>query len=111
MGLNAVAGAWYAIGGAPDVPIEWLEGTPFDDYVIPGLVLGGVVGGTQLGAAFALARRASTRPLLVRGERLHGPAGDARICSAAGALSVRRAHPRASEACSAAIRDIWVATT
>lgn len=57
MAINAFAGAWYALGGAPDVPTAWLEGTPFGSYVVPGLILGGVVGGGQVAAAFALRRR------------------------------------------------------
>lgn len=58
MAANAFAGAWYAVAGAPDVPREWLAGTPFDTYVVPGLVLGGIVGGTQVAAGVALARSA-----------------------------------------------------
>ena len=54
MALNAFGGAWYAIAGAPNVPTEWLAGTPFDDYVVPGVILGVAVGGSQLAAAVAL---------------------------------------------------------
>jgi hypothetical protein len=57
MALNAFGGAWYALGGAPNVPTEWLAGTPFSDYVVPGLILGGVVGAGQLVAAVALRLR------------------------------------------------------
>ncbi len=57
MALNAFGGAWYAIAGAPDVPIDWLNGTPFHDYVIPGMILGVVVGGSHVAAAVALWRR------------------------------------------------------
>jgi hypothetical protein len=56
MAMNAMAGAWYAVGGAPGVPIEWLDGTPFGDYVVPGLILGGAVGGSHVSAAVALWR-------------------------------------------------------
>ena len=35
--VNAVGGAWYALAGAPNVPKEWLEGSPFRDYRVPGL--------------------------------------------------------------------------
>ena len=66
MAVNAVAGAWYAVRGAPGVPTEWLDGTPFDDYVIPGLILGGVVGGTQAAAGVALLRRHPRRKALSR---------------------------------------------
>jgi hypothetical protein len=37
--LNALGGGLYALAGARDVPREWLEGTPFDDYTIPGILL------------------------------------------------------------------------
>jgi hypothetical protein len=54
---NAFGGAVYALGGAPNVPLEWLDGSPFHSYVVPGLILGGVVGGSQLIAAVSLLRR------------------------------------------------------
>ena len=56
VGLNAVGGMVYALKGAEAVPREWLEGTPFDDYRIPGLYLGTIVGGTCMAAAVAAAR-------------------------------------------------------
>jgi hypothetical protein len=52
--LNAFAGGYYGMSGAEDVPREWLEGSPFDDYFIPGLVLFLVVGGSMLAAAIAV---------------------------------------------------------
>jgi hypothetical protein len=56
VGLNAIGGMAYALGGAKDVPPEWLDGTPFDSYVLPGVYLGVVVGGSCLAAAFTAAR-------------------------------------------------------
>jgi hypothetical protein len=53
--LSSLAGAILAIaanGGG--VPIEYLANSPFSSYVVPGLILGVVVGGTQLAAATAL---------------------------------------------------------
>jgi len=38
-------------------PLEWLEGTPFDSYLVPGLVLILVVGGTHALAFVLLLRR------------------------------------------------------
>jgi hypothetical protein len=56
VGLNAIGGMAYALGGAEDVPPEWLDGTPFDSYALPGLYLGLAVGGSCLAAAYAAAR-------------------------------------------------------
>lgn len=56
--LSAVIGAVLAIaqqGGG--VPAAYLAGTPFRSFLVPGLILGGVVGGTQLAAATSLAQR------------------------------------------------------
>lgn len=58
-------GALSAIGGGvlgvvangAGVPLEYLHGTPFTSYVIPGLILGVVVGGTQGLAAIATQRQ------------------------------------------------------
>ena len=60
--LNAVAGGYYGLSGAPGVPREWLSGSPFNDYFIPSLILLVVVGGT-LGFAAA--------SVLVRGRFAH----------------------------------------
>jgi hypothetical protein len=56
LALNAVGGAVYAFGGAQGVEREWLDGTPFHDYVVPGVILLVVVGGSLLAAAVALVR-------------------------------------------------------
>jgi hypothetical protein len=53
--LSSLAGAVLALaanGGG--VPVEYLANGPFSSYVAPGLILGVVVGGTQLAAAAAL---------------------------------------------------------
>ena len=52
--MSAVGGAIYALGGAPEWPREWLQGTPFDSYVVPGLTLLIVVGGSMAAAAVTL---------------------------------------------------------
>ena len=56
MAVNAFGGAWYALAGAPDVPRQWLRGTPFRTYAVPGAILGAVVGGSQVVAGVLLAR-------------------------------------------------------
>ena len=55
--VNALAGMTYALRGAPSVPAEWLDDTPFDSYVIPGLYLGVVLGGVSLAAASVSVRQ------------------------------------------------------
>ncbi len=49
--LNAFGGGIYGMGGAKNVPREWLEGSPFDDYFIPALILFVGVGGSMSAAA------------------------------------------------------------
>jgi uncharacterized membrane protein (UPF0136 family) len=67
--VNAFAGGYYGLSGAPGVPLEWLEGSPFSDYTIPSLILGVVVGGTLGFAALAVlaGRRFAGRSAFVAG--------------------------------------------
>ena len=53
LALNAFAGGYYGISGADGIPVEWLRGT-FSTYLIPGVVLFVVVGGSAALAAVAL---------------------------------------------------------
>jgi hypothetical protein len=55
--LNAFAGGYYGLSGAPGVPVEWLEGSPFSDYTVPSLILFIVVGGSFLIAAVSVFAR------------------------------------------------------
>lgn len=57
VGVNALGGAVYLLGGAEGFPPEWLERLPFPSYVIPGLTLSVVVGGSMFAAAWSVARR------------------------------------------------------
>lgn len=51
--LSALIGmVGLTVGGGMGLPPEWLEGSVFDSYVWPGIILGIVVGGVQ---ALALA--------------------------------------------------------
>jgi hypothetical protein len=52
--LNAFGGGYLALSGAKGVPLEWLAGSPFTSYFIPGLILFIVVGGSFLLAAIAV---------------------------------------------------------
>lgn len=63
--VSAFCGAVLGIvfNGA-GVPLEHLAGTPFSSFVVPGLILGVVVGGTQLAAAVAVLRHNHRAPLM-----------------------------------------------
>jgi energy-converting hydrogenase Eha subunit B len=43
--LNALGGGYYGLTGAEGVDPAWLEGSPFDSYVVPSLFLFVVIGG------------------------------------------------------------------
>ena len=66
MAFWAAAGMLYALGGAENVDRAWLDGSPFRDYVVPGLILGIGVGGSQVLAAVSLWRSAPAAPLVFR---------------------------------------------
>src|SRR6266849_2145746 len=53
IGLGAIGGGIALLIGAfaQWLPVAWLQGTPFSDYIIPGLLLTVVVGGGMLLAA------------------------------------------------------------
>lgn len=55
--INAFGGGYYGMAGAQSVPVEWLEGSPFSNYFIPGLVLFVIVGGSCLAAAILILKR------------------------------------------------------
>lgn len=55
--LNAAAGSVYLFGGAPDWPRKWLDSTPFDSWLIPGLILLVAVGGSMVAAVWTMWRR------------------------------------------------------
>ena len=57
--LNAFGGGYYGLSGAKDIPLEWLEGSPFSNYFIPSLFLLIVVGGSCLYAAATVFRNGS----------------------------------------------------
>lgn len=52
--LSALIGlVGLTVGGGMGLPEEWLDGTGFSSYFWPGVILGIVVGGTQVAALFA----------------------------------------------------------
>jgi hypothetical protein len=53
--VSAVAGGVLgAVANGAGVPLSYLDSSPFSSFLVPGLVLGAIVGGTQLSAAIAL---------------------------------------------------------
>jgi hypothetical protein len=54
--VNAIGGSIYGLRGAPNVPRDWLEDSPFDDYTVPSLILGVGVGGSCAAAAITALR-------------------------------------------------------
>jgi hypothetical protein len=55
--INALGGGYYGMAGAMNIPVEWLDGSPFSDYFIPGLFLFIVIGGSTLISGIAVFRR------------------------------------------------------
>ncbi|MEO6310536.1 MAG: hypothetical protein ABIO33_07600 [Leifsonia sp.] len=56
--VSSFAGAVLAFNADSfGVPLEFLAKTPLTSFVVPGLILGGIVGGTQLTAAIAMLTR------------------------------------------------------
>jgi hypothetical protein len=56
--VSAIAGGLLGVfANGAGVPLSYLRATPFDSFLIPGLLLGIVIGGTQLAAAILLQRR------------------------------------------------------
>ncbi len=56
--VSAIGGGISLITGTLPVPINLLRHTPFDSFVIPGLFLGTVIGGSALAGAVALLAQA-----------------------------------------------------
>ncbi len=54
LAITAFAGGYYGMTGAKDIPVEWLDGTPFSSYFLPSLFLFLVIGGTCLFATIAI---------------------------------------------------------
>lgn len=49
--LTTIAGGVGLVTGAIQTPLDWLQGSPFADYTVPGLALAILVGGSMLLAA------------------------------------------------------------
>jgi hypothetical protein len=61
--LTAVFGGITVVTGVDKFPAEWLMGTPFSSYLIPGLILAVVVGGSAAVASVATLRRSDAGAL------------------------------------------------
>ncbi len=57
LAVNAFGGGYYGMAGAKNIPVEWLEGSPFSDYFIPSLFLFIVIGGLALFSGIAVYRQ------------------------------------------------------
>ncbi|MDL2341661.1 MAG: hypothetical protein QFB87_01105 [Patescibacteria group bacterium] len=55
--LTAIAGGLSLMTGLIKPPLKWLSLTPYDSYVVPGLVLLAIVGGSSLFATVALVKK------------------------------------------------------
>jgi hypothetical protein len=64
IGIGALAGGVNALAGAKGVPREWLHHTPFKTYLVPGLVLIAVIGGSTLASAGLLIAGAAAARLV-----------------------------------------------
>lgn len=56
--VSAAAGAFGLLTGGAGMPLSVLDGSPFSSFTIPALILGGIVGGSQLAGLVGLLRRA-----------------------------------------------------
>ncbi len=54
IGTSAVWGGVMLMTDRWNMPADWLRHTPFDSWLLPGLALVGLIGGTQLVAGLAL---------------------------------------------------------
>ncbi len=60
--LTAIGGGIALLSGAEGkrFPLEWLQGTPFKDYIIPALLLTFIVGGSSLIACITMFKNLKT---------------------------------------------------
>jgi hypothetical protein len=78
----------FAGTGSGYAPLTLLQGTPFATFLVPGLLLLGVVGGTNLAALIALLRRSA-----LAGDLMLTAAGAIAVWIVAEAALMRQFHP------------------
>lgn len=61
VGFSAVAGGLSLINNPRMMPVEWLDGTFFDNYFLPGVILFGVVGLSSVIAGLSMILKISGR--------------------------------------------------
>lgn len=61
LGLTALFGGWKLVadpsGDRMEVSLEWLAGTPFTDYFVPGLILFAILGVGSVVVLYGIVRR------------------------------------------------------
>jgi hypothetical protein len=62
--VTGIVGGVAVATGVDEFPPEWLEGTPFPDYTVPGVLLAVAVGGSAAVALIALLLRSPWAPAL-----------------------------------------------
>ena len=71
-GIGAVYGSWHLVtdpsGGSLQMPLAWLQYSPFENYLIPGIILFLVNGVLSLTAASLVVFKVKFHPLAVMGE-------------------------------------------
>ena len=66
--VSAIGGGITLVTGTLPVPKDLLRHTPFESYVIPGLCLGVVIGGSAIVGAVALLSHARSLPVSWTGQ-------------------------------------------
>jgi hypothetical protein len=60
-GLSGIVGGIFLIvdpsGSSINIPLEWLEGSPFSNYLIPGIILFSILGVVPLIAVYMLRKK------------------------------------------------------
>jgi hypothetical protein len=54
VGLTALGGGAAILSGLINMPLAWLQNTPFSSYILPGLILTIIVGGSAVIAAVTM---------------------------------------------------------
>lgn len=61
VGITAMGGGLWLMSNPSMMPLDWLEGTFFENFFLPGLILFGVVGSSAVIAALSMLMNLSSR--------------------------------------------------